>query len=73
MFKEFDHYCIYNCITVTFQFSIWLTVTSPSQEGGKVINFNDKSKPHNLKVVGSNPTPATRINPAIAGFVVADK
>ena len=22
--------------------------------------FNDKSKPHNLKVVGSNPTPATK-------------
>jgi len=25
-----------------------------------VMIFNDKSKPHNLKVVGSNPTPATK-------------
>ena len=28
---------------------------------------------HNLKVVGSNPTPATKINPAIAGFFVEHK
>jgi hypothetical protein len=27
-----------------------------------VMILNDKSKPHNLKVVGSNPTPATKNN-----------
>ncbi len=33
-----------------------ITVT----RGFKAMILNDKSKPHNLKVVGSNPTPATK-------------
>ena len=38
-----------------------------------VMIFNDKSKPHNLKVVGSNPTPATKTSLAIKWFYVAYK
>ena len=39
----------------------YITVT----RGYKVMILNDKSKPHNLKVVGSNPTPATKNNSII--------
>ena len=35
--------------------------------------MEDKSKPHNLKVVGSNPTPATKTSLAIVWFYVAYK
>ena len=46
-----------------------ITVT----RGVKVMILNDISKPHNLKVVGSNPTPATKKSLAIAWFYVAYK
>ena len=42
----------------------YITVT----RGCKLMILNDKSKPYNLKVVGSSPTPATDKNTIISVF-----
>ena len=56
-------------ITVRHDVYRHITVT----RGVKVMIFNDKSKPHNLKVEGSNLIPATKTCLAIPWFYVAYK